>query len=101
MFGYTLVKRRYSAAVEFAAVDVLRARAIVRFKESGDEYVYTNVSRRKLINLLINDNMSLGFWVQQLRKDAINVTQVHPLRNQLRYERVGNSLNSNALPACI
>jgi hypothetical protein len=32
---------------------------------SGHAYEYTNVSRRAIANLLMNRNMSLGFWVNQ------------------------------------
>ena len=44
MFGYTIVNRRFSDAVEFAAVNVVNATCIIRFKKSGDEYLYRNVS---------------------------------------------------------
>ena len=32
---------------------------------NGYSYEYTNVSRRAITNLLLNPNMSLGFWVNQ------------------------------------
>ena len=32
---------------------------------NGYAYEYTHVSRRAIMNLLINPNMSLGFWVNQ------------------------------------
>ena len=98
MFGYTIVKGRYSDCLEFAAVDVLNARCIVRFKKSGDEYLYTNVSRRRLLSLLIDGNKSLGFWIQYLRKNAISSTTCHALRNKMRYERIGCTWNSKELP---
>ena len=53
MFGYTIVNRRFSDAIEFAAVNVLQGRCIVRFT-NGYEYLYKNVKRTKLINLLVN-----------------------------------------------
>ena len=31
--------------------------------KTGDEYIYRGVSRRAIINLCLNDRMSLGFWV--------------------------------------
>ena len=37
MFGYTIVNRRFSDAIEFAAVNVVKGTAIVRFKKSGAE----------------------------------------------------------------
>ena len=50
---YSIVRPRFSEAVEFAAVNVLQGRCIIRFKESGVEYIYKNVSRRRLLALLI------------------------------------------------
>ena len=101
MFGYTIVKGRFSDCLEFAAVDLLKGKVIVRFKSSGDEYIYKNVSRRKILNLLINDNMSLGFWGQSLFRDAIQENRYRPQTGALTYDRIGNSLRSNAVPSYI
>ena len=98
MFGYTIIKGRYSDRLEFAAVDVLNAKCIVRFKKSGDEYLYTNVPRRRLLSLLTDGNKSLGFWIQYLRKNAISSDTCHELRSKMRYERVGCTINSAELP---
>ena len=96
MFGYTIIKGRYSDCLEFAAVDVLNARCIVRFKKSGDEYLYKNVSRRRLLSLLTDGNKSLGFWIQYLRRNAISSNT--SLKGKMTYERVGCTYNHKELP---
>ena len=96
MFGYTIIKGRYSDCLEFAAVDLIQGRCLVRFKKSGDEYLYRNVSRRRLLSLLTDGNKSLGFWIQYLRKNAINSTT--SLKGKMTYERVGCTYNSRELP---
>lgn len=100
MFGYTIVNRRYSEAIEFAAVNVFQGRCIVRFT-NGYEYLYKNVKRTKLINLLVNKNMSLGFWIQELSNNAIVENRFRPATGALTYQRVGNSYHSYELPAIL
>ena len=62
---------RTSTAVEAIQVDPLRGTVVLRFLENGYEYKYSNVSRAKIVNLMLNPNMSFGFWVQDLAKQAI------------------------------
>ena len=65
-----IIKPRYSEAVEFVAVNPFTATAVVRYT-NGYEYLYSNVNRAKLINLMLNDNMSLGFWIRELSNNAV------------------------------
>ena len=58
----TLVNRRTSSAVEQLFVSLKDGVAFVTFK-NGSTYGYSNVSRRAILNLMLNNNMSLGFWV--------------------------------------
>ena len=44
-------------------VDALRGSATVLFNNSNKVYRYFNVSRRAILNLIANPNMSVGFWV--------------------------------------
>ena len=97
MFGYTIVNRRYSEAVEFAAVNVLQGRCIVRFT-NGYEYLYKNVKRTKLINLLVNKNMSLGFWIQELSNNAIVENRYRPQTGAMTYQQIGTSYKASDLP---
>ena len=64
--------QRTSTAVEAINVNPFTKVVNLRFT-NGYEYKYSNVSRAKIVNLLINDNMSLGFWVQELSQKAIRV----------------------------
>ena len=63
---------RTSTAVEAIQVNPFKGSVTLRYT-NGYEYKYSNVSRAKILNLLINDNMSLGFWVQELANNAIRV----------------------------
>ena len=56
------VTRRTSDAVSALQVSPVLGVVLVEFA-NGYSYEYTNVSRRAIANLLLNPNMSLGFWV--------------------------------------
>ena len=53
---------RTSDCVERMVVDPVRAVVQVAYAK-GNIYESTHVSRRAIANLLLNPNMSLGFWV--------------------------------------
>ena len=86
---------RTSSCVEAIAVNPFTATAVLRFKANGYEYKYSNVSRRKILNLLVNPCMSLGFWVQSLVKDAV-LEFNDEVRNtgKLSYKLIGATYNS-------
>ena len=58
------VTRRTSDAVAQLLVSPVLGVVLVEFA-NGYSYEYTGVSRRAITNLLLNPNMSLGFWVNQ------------------------------------
>ena len=58
------IQPRTSDAVAFMQVSPILGVVLVEFA-NGYSYEYTNVSRRAITNLLLNPNMSLGFWVNQ------------------------------------
>ena len=60
MFNFTII--RSSTAISAIHCDVLNGLALVSFK-NGNVYAYSNVSRRAMMNLKFNSNISLGFWV--------------------------------------
>ena len=62
MFTYSAA--RTSEPCNFVHVDLVKGEAIVDFKTSAC-YKYTNVSRRAIINLMMQPSMSLGFWVNK------------------------------------
>ncbi len=59
---YITVPYRSSSAIQSLEVDALKGLANVKFK-NGNEYEYSNVSKLAIINVLFNEDVSLGFWV--------------------------------------
>jgi len=72
------VTNRTSSAIRCLLVDPIRGTACVEFK-NGYAYSYSNVSRRAIINLLAQPNMSLGFWVN---KNCVNAKRTNTLSLQ-------------------
>ena len=66
------IQPRTSDAVACLQVSPILGVVLVEFA-SGHAYEYTGVSRRAIANLLMNPNMSLGFWVNQ---NCINTKRV-------------------------
>ena len=60
---YSIQPRTSDAVVQLQVSPVLGV-VLVEFA-SGHAYEYTHVSRRAIANLMLNPNMSLGFWVNQ------------------------------------
>ena len=63
-FMFINIPARTSDCVERIVVDPVRAIAQVAYRK-GNIYEYTHVSRRAILNLIMNPNMSLGFWVNE------------------------------------
>ena len=63
LFQFIMIKVpfRTSTFLHALYVSPLRGIAIAQFK-SGNTYSYKNVSRRAILNILAQPNMSLGFW---------------------------------------
>ena len=76
--------QRSSSCCDGISVDLLTGTASVLFA-NGAVYNYTNVSRRAIANLLINPNISLGFWINA---------------NLVDNERVAYTQTYDAIPAC-
>ena len=56
------VPYRQSSAISSLQVDGLKGEAFVTFT-NGKSYAYGNVSKRAILNVLFNPDVSLGFWV--------------------------------------
>ena len=61
LFAYQTVSRS-SSAVNAITTDLIGGEVLVEYK-NGECYSYSNVSRRAILNLLLQKNISLGFWV--------------------------------------
>ena len=92
---------RTSDAIEAINVNPFTKVVNLRFT-NGFEYKYSNVSRAKIVNLMINPNMSYGLWVQSLVKDAVRALSY--LRGntvatgKLCYEQTGFGMATDSLP---
>ena len=64
--------QRSSSCCDGVSVDLLTGTASVLYK-SGAVYNYTNVSRRAIANLMLNPNISLGFWINANLVDSKRV----------------------------
>lgn len=73
---------RNSSVTDGIGVDLLSGTASVLYTD-GSVYDYTNVSRRAILNLMCNPNMSLGFWINA---------------NLINADRVSNEKRYNAIP---
>ena len=60
MFNFTA--SRSSSAIRSITCSLLSGFVVVTYK-NGAIYAYKNVSKRAILNLYFNPNMSLGFWV--------------------------------------
>ena len=58
------MKWRSSEWVKYILPDVKNGTCLLETK-GGELYEYTNVSRRAMLNLRFNPNMSFGFWANQ------------------------------------
>ena len=62
MFNLSGIVRRSSSAADFIQADVINGKCTVHYN-NGSVYDYYNVSRRALFSLLNNENVSLGFFI--------------------------------------
>ena len=92
---------RTSTAVEAIQVNPFAGTVSLRYT-NGYEYKYSNVSRAKIVNLMLNPNMSFGFWIQDLVKLATR--ELSYLRGntvatgKLCYQQTGVGYPNDALP---
>ena len=63
---------RSSDAIDNISVSPILGVALVEYA-NGLAYEYTNVSRRAILNLMMQPNMSLGFWVNDNCKEHSRV----------------------------
>ena len=64
MLSNQLIALRSSDAVDVMFANPLTGVVEILF-QTGHAYVYKNVSRRSIVNLILNPNMSLGFWINE------------------------------------
>ena len=62
LFNNIIVRHGHSDCADYIIANVADGVARVAYK-NGNVYEYTNVSRRALFNLINNENVSLGFFI--------------------------------------
>ncbi len=96
---------RTSEAIEAIKVDPIAGTVVTRFRSNGYEYKYSNVSRLKIVNLLLQPNMSLGFWVYN-NLSKVATQELGYLRGntiatgKLCYQFLGASYSASAALPC-
>ena len=91
---------RTSSAIKDLQVDGRNSQAIVTFK-NGNTYVYGNVSKRAILNVMFNPDVSLGFWVnnnlvQSERATILNGDEFNYAKYTTKRERLDAILKENA-----
>ena len=56
---------RFNSSCADICVNFKRGSATVMYKNSNKVYRYFNVSRRAILNFIMQPNMSVGFWINQ------------------------------------
>ena len=74
MFNFTIF--RSSAAIEAITCNLVKGFALVTYK-NGSTYAYKNVSKRAMLNLYFNKNISLGFWANTNLIDNQRVSYIN------------------------
>ena len=64
---------RFNSSCADICVNFKRGSATVLYKNSNKVYRYFNVSRRAILNFIMQPNMSVGFWINQ---NLINAKRV-------------------------
>ncbi len=62
-----------SSFIDYISTDFIKGTCNVQMKD-GSYYAYKNVSRRAILNLNLNPNMSLGMWFNNNLDKATRVT---------------------------
>ena len=84
---YITVPYRSSSAIKNLQVDALNSKALCTFT-NGRCYEYDNVSKRAIINVLFNPDVSLGFWVNNNLVNTERAEQISELSDELSAQQI-------------
>ena len=65
IFTNKVIRHGHSDCAEYIITNLKDASVLVKYN-NGSAYRYTNVSRRAILNLMVNDNISLGRWINDV-----------------------------------
>ena len=63
--------------------------------QNGRTYLYKNVARTKILNLMFNEVISLGFWVQDLVNNSVYENRYNVQTGALTYRECAFSPYTN------
>ena len=88
------VPYRSSSAIKSLEVDALNSKALCTFT-NGKVYEYENVSKRAIINVLFNPDVSLGFWVNNNLVNTQRAEQISELSEELVEQQIKTDVQLN------
>ena len=91
---YITVPYRSSSAIKNLQVDALNSKALCTFT-NGRCYEYENVSKRAIINVLFNPDVSLGFWVNNNLVNSQRAEQTPELSDELSAQQIKTDVQLN------
>ena len=91
---YITVPYRSSSAIKNLQVDALNSKALCTFT-NGRCYEYDNVSKRAIINVLFNPDVSLGCWVNNNLVNSQRAEQTPELSDKLFDTQVKTDVQLN------
>ena len=99
---YITVPYRSSSAIKSLEVDALNSKALCTFT-NGKVYEYENVSKRAIINVLFNPDVSLGFWVNN---NLVNTERTQLVKDEYqlladRFAKIDAQLDEIKLPELV
>ena len=99
---YIKVPYRSSSAIKNLQVDALNSKALCTFT-NGKVYEYENVSKRAIINVLFNPDVSLGFWVNN---NLVNTERTQLVKDEYqlladRFAKIDAQLDEIKLPELV
>ena len=91
---YITVPYRSSSAIKNLQVAALNSKAVCTFT-NGKCYEYDNVSKRAIINVLFNPDVSLGFWVNNNLVNTQRAEQTPELSEELVEQQIRTDVQFN------
>ena len=86
------IKSRTSVCAAYKGVKVNPFNRTVQYTyQNGRTYLYKNVARTKILNLMFNDVISLGLWVQSLVNESVYENRYNVQTGRLTYTECGFS----------
>ena len=90
------IANRTSTCAAYKGVKVNPFNKTVQYTfENGRTYLFKNVARTKILNLMLNKVISLGFWVQSLVNNSVHENRYNVQTGALTYRECAFSPYTN------